>query len=301
MKKFRTKLLLSIAALAALAIPIAFSTAYAKPVQAQSQLAAFNPSDFKFDVASIKLTKDPDGGWGLNPTSDGMHGLNVPLLYLVKEAYGIYEDNRYTGVPNWINSEHYDVEAKMDSSVADAIRKLPRAQRLIAEQHMLQVLLEERFNLKAHRDTKEFPVYFLVIAKNGSKLQEIKPNPNDPSADMGVWGGGGMREGVRTITAHIVPIEQLASQLTGIVGRTVLDKTGLTGRYDFTLKYAPEYLALQSSTAAASENQPASSASAPTGITIFTALQDQLGLKLESGKGPIEIIVIDHIEKASGN
>src|SRR5580704_17027581 len=112
---------------------------------------------------------------------------------------------------------------------------------------MLQVLLEERFNLKAHRDTKEFPVYFLVIAKNGSKLQEIKPNPNDPSADMGVWGGGGMREGVRTITAHIVPIEQLASKLTGIVGRTVLDKTGLTGRYDFTLKYAPEYLALQSS------------------------------------------------------
>jgi uncharacterized protein (TIGR03435 family) len=297
----RKKLFLCIATLTALTIPIAFSTATARLVQTQSQQASVNLSDFKFEVASIKPAKDPDGGWGLNNTTDGIRGLNVPLLYLVKAAYGIYEDHRYLGAPNWINSEHYDFEAKMENSVAEQFRKLPRAQRIVAEQHMLQVLLEERFNLKAHPETKEFPVYFLVIAKNGSKLQELKPDPNDPSADSGVWGGGGAREGVTTLTAHIVPIEQLASQLTSIVGRTVLDKTELTGRYDLTLKYTPEYIALRSSTATASEGQPAPSASDSASTSIFKALQDQLGLKLESGKAPIEIIAIDHIERASGN
>jgi len=301
MTALRRKLILSITAFTSLAIPISFGTARAKPLQAQSQPASYNLSNFKFEVASIKPAKDPDGGWGLNNTTDGIRGLNVPLLYLVKAAYGIYEDHRYLGAPNWINSEHYDVDAKMESAVAEQFRKLPGAQRIVAEQHMLQVLLEERFNMKAHRDTKEFPVYFLVIAKSGTKLQEAKPNPDDPSAENGVWGGGGMREGVTTMTAHLVPIGQLASQLTGIVGRTVQDKTGLTGRYNLTLKFTPEYLAFQSPTAAASEGQPALSTSNPTGTSIFSAVQDQLGLKLESGKGPIEIIVIDHIERASGN
>jgi uncharacterized protein (TIGR03435 family) len=295
----RTKLLLSIVALAILMIPVAFTPAHAKSSQAQA--TSFNLSDFKFEVASIKPAKNPEGGWGLNNTSDGIRGMNIPLMFLVKNAYGIYEDHRYLGAPNWINSDQYDLEAKMERSVAEQFGKLARAQRIAAEQHMLQVLLEERFNLKAHRETKEFPVYFLVIAKGGSKLQEPKPNPNDPSADMGVWGGGGTREGVTTMTAHIVPIEQLVSQLTAIVDRTVVDKTGLTGRYDLTLKYTPEYIALRSSTATASEGQPAPSGSDPTGTSIFKALQDQLGLKLESGKGPVEIIVIDHIERASGN
>jgi uncharacterized protein (TIGR03435 family) len=295
----RTRLFLSIATLAMLIIPIAFTPAHAK--SSQTQATSFNLSDFKFEVASIKPAKNPEGGWGLNYTSDGIRGLNVPLLYLIKNAYGIYEDYRFLGAPNWLGSDHYDVEAKMESSVAEQFQKLPRARRIAAGQHMLQVLLEERFNLTAHRETKEFPVYFLVIAKNGSKLQEPKPDTTDPSADSGVWGGGGVKEGVTTMTAHIVPIEQLASQLTSIVGRTVLDKTGLTGRYDFTLKYTPEYIALRSSTATASEGQPAPSGSDPAGTSIFSALQDQLGLRLESGRGPVEIIVIDHVERASGN
>ena len=296
--------LLSVAALVTLAVPFAFSPAHAKPPQAQpqSQPAAFNVSDFKFEVASIKPTKTPDGGWHLNPTSDGITGVNVPLVYLVHQAYGIYENYRYQGAPTWHRSDCYDVEAKMESSVAEEFRKLPRAQRILAEHHMFQVLLEERFNLKAHRETKEFPVYFLVIAKNGSKLQESKINPDEPDAPKdGVWGGGGTRDGVSTVTGTNVPIGRLAYELTGMVGRTVLDKTELTGRYDLTLKYVPDYVALQSPTAAASEAQPTPSTPNPTGVTIFAALQEQLGLKLESGKGPIEIIVIDHIEKASGN
>jgi uncharacterized protein (TIGR03435 family) len=271
------------------------------PPQAQNTTAAApSQPDFKFEVASIKPTKNPNGGWRLNDTDDGISGLNVPLVYLVHQAFGIYEDYRYPQTPVWLTTDHYDVEAKMDGSVAEQFRKLPRAERIVAKQHMLQVLLEERFNLKVHRETKEFPVYFLVVAKNGTKLQESKPKPDDPSAENGVWGGGGTKEGVRTITAHLVPIQQLASQLTGIVGRTVQDKTGLTGRYDLTLKYAPDQSAL-SPTGGASEGPPVPSASDPGGVSIFTAVQDQLGLKLEAGKGPMEIIVIDHIEKPSGN
>jgi uncharacterized protein (TIGR03435 family) len=295
--------LLSVATVVTIVGPFAFHPAHAKSVQAQSPPAAFNLSDFKFEVASIKPTKTPDGGWHLNPTSDGITGVNVPLAYLVHQAYGIYENYRYQGAPTWLSSDCYDVEAKMESSVAEEFRKLPRAQRILAEHHMFQVLLEETFNLKAHRETKEFPVYFLVVAKNGSKLQESKVNPDDPAAPKnGVWGGGGTRDGVSTVTAKYVPIEQLASQLTDMVRRTVLDRTDLTGRYDLTLKYVPDYVALRSPTASASEGLSTPSASEPIGgVSIFTALQDQLGLKLESGKGPVDIIVIDHIEKPSGN
>jgi uncharacterized protein (TIGR03435 family) len=292
----RNKLLLSAAALGTLAIPLVYGTARATPVQAHSQPATLNLSDFRFDVASIKPAKDPSGGWGLNATPDGIHGQNVPLLNLVEEAYGIYEDNRYSGAPNWINSENYDVEAKMDSSTADAFRKLPKVQRALAEQQMLQVLLVERFNLQIHRDTKEFPVYFLVVAKGGPKLQEAKPNPDDPKAPTNaVWGNGRIVAGVRTLTAKLMPIEQLASVLTNIAGRKVLDKTEIAGTYDFTLQYASEQ-----NVVTPLEGQPAPALD-PNGVSIFTALQQQLGLKLESGKAPIEIIVIDHIEHASGN
>ncbi len=188
----RTKLFLTVVALTSLAIPIAFSTARAKPVQ--SQPATANLSDFKFEVVSIKPAKNPSGGWALNPTDDGLRGLNVPLEYLIHQAYGIYEDYRYSGAPNWIKSENYDIEAKMEDSVADAFRKLPGAQRGAALEHMLLVVLEERFNLKVHRETKELPVYFLVVAKDGSKLQESKLNPDDPSAPTnGSWGGNSSR------------------------------------------------------------------------------------------------------------
>jgi len=288
--------LLTVAATVAATVPIAFSAAQSTPIRAQSQPAAFDPSGFKFEVASIKPTKTPDAGWYLNSTADGIAGRNVPLDYLVHSAFGIYEDFRWSGAPKWMSSDCYDVEAKMESSVSEQFRQLPRAHRILAGNHMLQLLLEERFNLQVHHDTKELPVYFLVIAKNGLKLQESKPSPNDKHSENGSWGGGGLRDGVTTVTATYVPIEQLASQLTNIVHRKVLDNTGLTGRFDLTLRYTPEYIALQSPSAGAPEGQQV-----PASVSIFTAVQEQLGLKLESGKSLVEIIVIDHIEKPSGN
>jgi len=298
----RKKLFLNIAALTTLAIPIAFSPARAKSVQVQSQPAAINPNDFKYDVVSLKPTKDPDGAWYLHDTSDGISGVNVHLMVLVRIAYGIFEDYRYAGAPAWLSSETYSVEAKMDGAVADQFRKLPKDQHNLAERHMLQVLLEERFNLKIHRETKEFPVYFLVVAKGGPKFQESKPNPDDPNAPKNaVWRGPGMKGGMMITSAKLMPLSQLAQRLSGELGRMVLDKTGLTGTYDFDLQYALER-GPQPILGGASESQAVPSASEPPGgPSVFTALQDQLGLKLESGKGPIEIIVIDHIERPSGN
>lgn len=295
------KLFISIGTLVTLSIPIAFGPGYARSVQTQSQHALTNPSGFKFDTVSIKPNKSGTEAFEVHNPLDAFGATNYSLENLIHDSYGIYEEYRYLGTPSWIKSDRYDIEMKLDSETADRLQTLSKSDRNLAWEHMLQAVLTERFNLKTHRDTKEFPVYFLVVAKGGSKLQEPKLNPDNPSTENGVWGGGGTREGVTTITAHIVPIAQLASRLTSIMGRTVQDKTGLTGRYDLTLKYTPEYLALQSPTVAASEGQPAPSTSDPTDTSIFKALQDQLGLKLESGKGPIEIIVIDHIERASGN
>jgi uncharacterized protein (TIGR03435 family) len=195
---------------------------------------------------------------------------------------------------------------------------------------MLQKLLQARFQLTLHRDTKELPVYNLVIAKGGSKLQESKPDDSAGSAGkpmdaalaasianakggtsggpMVVAGGGnaagggknvaaapgggatfsfsGGRGGVRTTSARGVTTAGLAGTLASIAGRPVLDKTGLTGKYDYKLEYAPE---------------DSQSDADPAGPSIFTAVQEQLGLKLEAAKGPVEIVVIDHIEKPSGN
>jgi uncharacterized protein (TIGR03435 family) len=296
----RRKLFLSIAALVTLGIPIAFTAAHAKTSHAQ--LWAFNLNDFKFEVVSLKPTKNPEGEWYLHDTSDGISGVNVHLMLLVKEAYGIYEDYRYAGGPEWLSSETYSVEAKMDASVADQYRKLPRDQRLLAKRHMIQVLLEERFNMKAHRETKEFPVYFLVVAKGGPKFRESKPNPDDPTAPKNaVWKGPGMKGGMMILSAKLMPISQLAQTLSEELGRMVVDKTGLTGTYDFDIQYALER-GSQPISGGSSEGQPIPFASEPTsGPSVFTALESQLGLKLDSGKAPIEIIVIDHIERASGN
>jgi len=298
----RGKLFLSAAAIVAFAGPMAFSTAHAKPVQAQSQAqnTFANLSDFKFDVASIKPNKSGVEGFRFQNPPNGLSGTNVSPQMLIHYAFGIFEEYRYSGAPIWISTDRYDIETKLDSSTIDELQKLSKAQRQLAWQQMLQALLQERFHLTARRETKEFPVYFLVIAKNGPNLQESKPNPDDPNAPKNAVWGGSMKSGMIILPAKLMPMEQLASQLSGIVGRMVLDRTGLTGKYDFTLQYAPEQSALSSS-GGASEGQPVPAASDPNGTSIFTALQEQLGLKLDSGKGPIEIIVIDHIERASGN
>jgi uncharacterized protein (TIGR03435 family) len=160
---------------------------------------------------------------------------------------------------------------------------------------MVQSLLAERFELKVSQSSKELPIYALVVTKNGLKLsQTADPQPGP---------GAGTRSTTRLqpgeLTARGMPMSALAERLSREVGRQVVDKTGLQGGYDFTLHWTPE---LQTRPLGAGDGSqgPATSPDA-TGPSIFTAIQEQLGLKLESQKGPVGTIVIDRIEKPSAN
>jgi uncharacterized protein (TIGR03435 family) len=211
-----------------------------------------------FDVASIK-PPNPRRDRGTNMSTDGgtlrMH--NATLKFCIMAAYGVQE-NQIEGGPGWINSDQYEITAKAAGLVAPG-ELLP----------MLRTLLEARFKLSLHRETKQLPVCLLTVAKSGSKL-----HPAEASGE-GFLG----RRGRGPLTGRKASIPELASTLSMLMGRKVLDQTGLTELYDFTLEYAP--------------------ADAPDSDlpSLVTALQEQLGLKLEAGKGPVEVVVIDHAEK----
>jgi uncharacterized protein (TIGR03435 family) len=267
----------------------------ASPARAQSQSQAASASSaptLEFEVATIKPNKSDIAPAALT-TDDGLDMRNVPLGILLGVAFGMSAD-RITGGPDWLN-DRYDISAKMAPEVADALKKLNPLDRRAARLHMFQALLTERFKMVFHRDTKELPVFMLVVAKGGPKLQEGKPADASPDV-AGSTGTGTMQFGQNgLLTFKAMPLSSLVLILSQQVGRTVLDKTGLTGRYDFTWQFN-----LSAAPGGRGGPNPAASADSEP-ASIFTILQEELGLKLDSGKGPVEIIVIDHIEQPSGN
>jgi uncharacterized protein (TIGR03435 family) len=213
-----------------------------------------------------------DGPSWLKPTRDGLQIEGFPVQELVKFTFGINEDSRIIGAPSWVNEVRYSIEAKVSGEDVAAYAKLDKQERSL----MLQALLADHFATRSHRETRVLPVYVLMVAKGGSKLKESRPGE---SAKGTMWSNQG------EISALASSLESLPALLTGEVDRPVVDKTGLTGNYDFTLRFAPGLSAGLNSDAA----------------SIFTALEEQLGLKLEPSKAPLEVLVIDHIEKPTGN
>jgi uncharacterized protein (TIGR03435 family) len=300
--------LLSAIGLLILTAVIALGLTYATPVHAQSQAqeTAATAPKLEFEVATIK-PNNTDAAPGAMTMEDGINMTNIPLRILLGIAFGMGGD-RITGGPAWIN-DRYDISAKMDSSVADALKKMNPMDRRLARQRMMQELLAERCKIVFHRETKELPAYMLVVAKGGPKLQESKPTAANPDGSAGTgtiqFGANGL------ITFQAMPLTSLIQVLSLQAGRAVVDQTGLTGRYDFTWQFNLNV----NPSGASGGSQPsgggsgggapggASSAVAadPDAPSLFTVIQEQLGLKLESGKGPVEIIVIDHIERPSGN
>ena len=159
---------------------------------------------------------------------------------------------------------------------------------------MLQTLLADRFQLKAHRETRDLPVYYLVVTKDGPKLKQATTGDTYPNGVKEATGAntGVMRLARGQLTAHAVPISNILSALTQVTGRTVLDKTGLTGRYDVNLTWMPDEPVPTPGSDGTAQTTSATSESAPS---IFTAIQEQLGLKLESGKGPVDCLIVDHV------
>jgi uncharacterized protein (TIGR03435 family) len=222
-------------------------------ILAQSQKPAF-------DVATIKL-HDP-----ASPVLSGTSGSPTrffsigALRGLVQTAYGV-QDYQVSGGPPWVETELFEVDGRPAGPT-------PHDQIML----MLQTLLTDRFQLAIHRDIKEVPIYSLVAAKNGPKLQEVK----DKNRIGGMSTGRGMLRGQMTTT-------DLARYLSSSAGRPVIDKTGLVAGFEINLQWS-------------ADNSPDAS-----GPSLFTAVQEQLGLKMEPGKGSVETLVIDHAEKPSAN
>jgi uncharacterized protein (TIGR03435 family) len=302
---FRRKMLLGAVGLAAVVVPVVSGLSNAAQTRIQAQVATPAVAPLGYDVASIKPNKSGDNRSMMMFTPDGLSATGGSLMMLMVSAYRV-NPQQISGAPDWVKSEKYDIEAKIDPATADELRKLSEDQRIAATQHMLQMLLADRFKLRVRQETKELPIYALVVAKNGPKLQEAKPGdtyPNGMKGPDGKSGAGMMFGGREGFTAQAVSIADLVRHLSLQLGRTVIDKTGLAGKYDFTLKWAPDET--QSSMFKGPESGPPGPASAAfrdsSGPSLLTALEEQLGLKLESQKGPVGILVIDHVERPSEN
>ena len=288
--------LLAVVGALAVAAPFSLGVLRSTQVLARGQDA---PADIpKFDVVSIKPNKSGEMRIMMRILPDGFNMEGVPTQLMLAQAFNV-ENDRIVGAPAWVQTDHYDIQAKVAPEDAPKLDKLGREQRFA----MLQPLLEERFNLKFHHETREMPVYLLVVAKGGSKLK-----PADPA--FGADGSHrmpGMMMSPGGLEAHGAQLDMLAHVLSGQVGRTIIDKTGLTGSYDFSLHFTPQNMPPGMGPgpgAGPGGGSPGADAPPPpdtSGPDLLTALQEQLGLKLESEKGPVDVIVIDHIDKPSEN
>jgi len=225
---------------------------------------------FSYDVVTIKPDNTSNGYW--RNTADGI-SVSGPLTSAIYGAFGVFMENQVAGLPPWAYSDHFAIEAKMDPETAAALLKLPPTEQWRQRTLMLQAMLADRFALKFHRTTKELPVYELTIAKGGIRM---KKSATETGGHAAYWNG--------KIEASSISIASFVMNLESRVGRVVVDKTGLEGGYDFTLEWAPDG-------ADASDPRP----------SIFTALEEQLGLKLEPSRGPVDVIVVDHIERPTAN
>lgn len=215
-------------------------------------------------------------------------GFAMPLRMYIQSAFGIpVNSTGWVSGPEWINSARYVIQGKPPESIRIAMQTMNTQDRIKETRLMQQSLLADRFKLKAHFETREMPVYELVVAKGGPKLKE------NPDAGKGQAAVG--RSTIRGIAVPVHVVADMLESVPDIGGRVVADKTGLTGNYDFLLKWT-------SMDAAAPYGSSATAVpSDPDGASLFTAIEEQLGLKLVLVKQPGQVLIIDHIERPTEN
>jgi len=247
--------------------------------QSQDADSSFRPV---FEVASIK--PDPQPNPSIGKPGGRLVGRGIFTKFLIALAYNVKEF-QILDAPAWTSREQYSIDAKPGDNPKGPILSVYLTKRQKEDDEFklrIQSLLADRFQLRIHKETREQQVYSLVVAKNGPKFKDSKFNESD--AAKGRLPGLKMHQ--YELNGTSVDIRLLAEELSRRLGRNVIDQTGLNGEYDFDLRWAPDV---------------AAGDSVPDGPSIFTAVQEQLGLKLESGKAPVDAIVIDHIEKPSAN
>jgi uncharacterized protein (TIGR03435 family) len=237
-----------------------------------------------FDVVSIHPSP---------PSHDGHHHIwndvhesqfrtgNLSIADLIQYAYNLPK-SQIVNRPAWIDSAMYDIDAKSDAQADAELKSLPSNEAAEEKRRMVQALLRDRFSLKMHDEKRDLALYNLVVAKGGEKFAPSKQN----GTTIDTW-----RSQIH-VQGSDDTLDLLARQLAQVLGRVVVNQTGLTGRYDLKLRWTPD-----------DDPQPLLNGdpdpNAPPGL--FTAIQEQLGLKLDSGKGPVPVLVIDHIERPSEN
>ncbi|HEV3220063.1 MAG TPA: TIGR03435 family protein [Candidatus Acidoferrales bacterium] len=260
-----------------------------------------NVPPLSFEVAVIKPDNSGVTNVSMSWGDDRFTTRHITLAHLIGIAYGVNPNEQISGAPVWVKSEKFDIDAKLEDSSMKQVEQLPMEQKSELLTRMVRSLLEDRCQLRVSHETKELPVFALVVAKNGPKLTPTTLPP-DETADPRKRTPKSMKTVARgQLIARGISIPTLISALAKEVGgRTILDETGLKGEYDFKLDWTPEL----NNPVTATDASP-SSATAPlpdsSGPSIFTALQEQLGLKLESKKAPRDVVVIDHVERPSGN
>jgi uncharacterized protein (TIGR03435 family) len=292
------KLMLGVTAMLVLCMPVGFGLMHALRVQAQTEPATLP----QFEVVTVKPSNPGDNQRSLLLSPGRFTMEDMPVKELIRFAYGLRSEDQLSGVPAWAASDRFDIVAKESGSQTQILDKLPGEQRMEQVRLMAQSLLAERFGLRISHESRELPVYVLVVAKNGSKLTPAAPppappaeneKPGDPPRKIGMHGirrrGPGELQGM---SATIDLLVNVLSHQPDLGNRLVLDQTGLTGLYDWTLKWAPVN---------ADPGEPSAPAGDASDPALFTALQEQLGLKLESKKAPVDVVVIDRIEKPSPN
>lgn len=248
--------------------------AAAQPQSSTAQPQSSQAKVFAYDVVSVKPHKPGDRPISFGATPEGYRAVNIMVSWLIQNIYDLTLADQISGLPDWASDARFDFEAKMDEETVAEFRKLSHEQQQEQRQLMLQAVFADRFKLKVHHKIKEMGIYELVVAKSGCKFKE-----SPPGETQRVMTGNGR------IVLQAMPLDSVANSLSNETGRIVIDKTGLTGNYDLTLKWTPE----QQRTADDS------------GPSVFTALEEQLGLKLVPAKGPVDTIVVDHIERPSEN
>jgi uncharacterized protein (TIGR03435 family) len=290
---------------AALVAPLApLAGARQTPAAAQPQ----------FEVASIKQNKSGDGRVMLGFQPGGrFNATNVTLRLLIRNAYQL-QDFQLVGGPGWMTDDHFDIVAKAEDGALGG--PPPPQGQPSAIQLMMRSLLAERFKLVVHEENREMPIYALILAKSDGKFgPQLKKSEADCAALAAARGRGpaapppmpapgappppcSIRIGPGSLMAGGQTMTQFASSLGMFAGRIVVDKTGLEGGYDVTLNWTPDQAA----------NRPPGAPPGPDGVpvdpngpSLFTAVQEQLGLKLDSQRGPVKVLVIDRVERPTEN
>ncbi len=250
----------------------------------ESSVAATAASLPTFEVATIKPSRV--GRWGddLDESGDRLTIQNYTVRRLIREAYGFKSDSQIIGGPEWINNQRFDVVAKVDDAQAARISKMTDDQSDKEWALMLQSLLADRFQLKIKRGERTLPVFALVVAHSGPRMKPAPASGNNSSGDPGIdinWG---------ELTARAASMDAFADSLTSLrdlSSRVVLNRTGLAGNYDLQLDWARD------------RGDGASTNSPYPGI--FTALEEQLGLRLKSRRAQVDVVIVESASEPSMN